>query len=351
MASERTIAIPSGELASLLGADLRGQADISITHIDSLERAGPGALSFIRNARYAKEWSQSKASAALVSRDIPLANIESELSAGPFHGARALLVVHDADLAMVRALDLFAAKPAPARGGVHQSAVVDSSAKVAPSASIGPCCVVGPGATIGEGTRLTGNVHVGQDARIGARCTLGPGVAVMDRCEIGDDCLLHPCVSIGADGFGFRPAPDGRGLVKIPHIGNVVLGDGVEIGANSCVDRAKFGSTTIGSGTKIDNLVQIGHGCRVGRSCVICGQVGLSGSVTVGDGVVIGGKVGVADNIEIGAGAKIASFAGVTGNVPEGAVWMGAPAGPVGEWRRTYAALRRMGKGRGQVRE
>jgi UDP-3-O-[3-hydroxymyristoyl] glucosamine N-acyltransferase len=351
MALERPITISAGELAALLGAELRGQPGIQITHIDALERAGTGALSFIRSARYAKEWGSSKASAALITKDVPLAEIATALDESPFHGARALLIVPDADLAMVKALDVFAARPTPPEPGVHPTASVHPKAKVAASASIGPLCTVGPGAAVGEGTRLVGNVYVGQDAKIGNRTTLHPGVAVLDGCVIGDDCTLHAGVSIGADGFGYRPSPDKRGLVKIPHIGNVVIADHVEIGANSCVDRAKFGSTTIGAGTKIDNLVQIAHGCRVGRSCVICGHVGLAGSVIVGDGVLIGGKVGVADNVEIGAGAKIAAFAGVANNVPAGASWMGAPAAPAGEWRRTYAALRRLGKPRGQVRD
>jgi UDP-3-O-[3-hydroxymyristoyl] glucosamine N-acyltransferase len=344
MASERPITISAGDLATLLGAELRGAAAVQVTHIDSLERAAPGALSFIRNARYAKQWAESKASAALLSKDIPLATVEDSLEDGPFHGARALLIVHDADLAMVRALDFFAAKPAQPKPGVHPSASVDPAAKISPSASIGPNCTVSAGAVVGDASRLIANVFLGEHAKVGARCSLAPGVVVMDRCIVGDDCTLHSGVAIGADGFGFRPAPDGKGLVKIPHIGNVVLADHVEVGANSCIDRAKFGSTSVGSGTKIDNLVQIGHNCRVGRSCIICGHVGLSGSVIVGDGVVIGGKVGVADNVEIGAGAKIAAFAGVNNNVPAGAVWMGAPAGPVGEWRRTYAAMRRLGK-------
>jgi UDP-3-O-[3-hydroxymyristoyl] glucosamine N-acyltransferase len=347
MATERPILITSGELAALLGAELRGQPSIQLTHIDSLERAAPGALSFIRNGRYAREWASSKASAALVAKDVPLAAIDGELADGPFHGSRALLIVPDADLAMVKALDLFAARPSAPAPGVHPTAAVDPSAKVAASASIGPCCTVGSGATVGEATRLVGNVYVGANAKVGARCTLSPGVSVMDRCVVGDDCTFHPGVAIGGDGFGFRPAPDGGGLVKIPHIGNVVIGDHVEIGANSCVDRAKFGSTTIGSGTKIDNLVQIAHGCRVGRGCVICGHAGLAGSVTVGDGALIGGKVGISDGVEVGAGAKIGAFAGVVNNVPPGAVWMGGPAGPAGEWRRIYAALRRLGKSRG----
>jgi UDP-3-O-[3-hydroxymyristoyl] glucosamine N-acyltransferase len=351
MAHERPITISSGELAALVGAELRGKGDITITHIDSLERAGPGALSFIRNARYAKEWAVSKAAAALITRDIPLADIENQLEPTPFHGPRALLLVADADLAMIRVLDVFAARPTPPTPGIHPTAVVDPSANVAPSAAVGPLSIIGPGATIGEASHLVGNVYIGQDARIGDRVTLHPGVNVLDRCVIGNDCIIHAGTAIGADGFGYRPSPDGRGLLKIPHIGNVVIGDHVEIGANSCVDRAKFGSTTVGAGTKIDNLVQIAHGCRVGRSCIICGQTGLAGSSIVGDGVIIGGGVGVADNVEIGSGARIAALAGVTSNVPAGQTWMGAPAAPAGEWRRAYAALRRMGKAKVQDRQ
>jgi UDP-3-O-[3-hydroxymyristoyl] glucosamine N-acyltransferase len=346
---ERPISITTGELSVLLGAELQGAPTITLTHFDALESARPGALSYIRSARYAKAWMASKASAALVNRDITLP--EQDVDESPFHGPRALLMVPDADLAMIKVLDVFAARPALPEPGIHPSAIVDKDAQVSPTASIGPGCTIGPRAVIGENTRLVGHVYIASDVKVGARCTLHPGAVVLDRCVIGNDCILHPSVSIGADGFGYRPAPDGRGLIKIPHIGNVVIGDFVEIGASSCVDRAKFGSTTIGSGTKIDNLVQIAHGCRIGRSCVICGHVGIAGSVIVGNGVIIGGKVGIADNVEVGDGAKLAAFSGVTSNVPAGASWMGAPAAAAGEWRRTYAALRRMGKARSQVRE
>jgi UDP-3-O-[3-hydroxymyristoyl] glucosamine N-acyltransferase len=327
----------------LLGAELVGPATITIDRVDALERGAAGSLTFIRSGKYLKDWSSSKASAAVVSKDVPLGDALTEASEA-MREPRALLIVPDADLAIVRVLDVFSARPVQPKPGVHPLAFVDASATVSPLACIGPSCTVGAGAVIGDHTTLVANVHVGQHAKIGARCTLHPQVSVLERCCIGNDTVLHSGVVIGADGFGYRPRADGRGLVKIPHIGDVVVGDEVEIGANSCVDRAKFGSTVIGNGTKIDNLVQIGHGCRIGRSCVICGHVGISGSVVVGDGVVIGGKVGIADNIEIGSGVKIAAFSGVMNNVPAGATWMGQPAGPAGEWRRTYATLRKLGK-------
>jgi UDP-3-O-[3-hydroxymyristoyl] glucosamine N-acyltransferase len=329
----------------MVGAELLGPADIRLDRIDALDRAVAGSLSFIRSGAYVKEWESSKASAALVSRDVPLGAVRetgSAASAQPH--ARALLVVPDADLAMVGVLELLAVTAEPAKPGVHPSAAIDPSATVSPSATIGPCCTIGAGAVIGDNALLVAQVHIGRGAKVGNGTTLHPHVSILDRCSVGASCILHSGVVIGADGFGYRPSPDGRGLVKIPHIGNVVIDDHVEIGANTCVDRAKFGSTTIGSGTKIDNLVQIGHGCRIGRSCVICGKCGLSGSVVMGDGVLLGGGVSIGDNLEIGSGAKIAALSGVSSNVPPGAIWMGAPAGPAGEWRRTYAALRRMGK-------
>jgi len=344
MADERNTSITTQDLALLVGAELLGPGDLLITHVASLEDAGPGALTWIRSARYAPGWPNSRASAALVSRDVPLGGIVDEAAEHAAQPSRAVLVVADADVAFSRALELFAPRPAPPAPGVHSSAWVDPTAVVSGSASVGPNCTVSAGARVGEATVLLGNVFLGQSAEVGARCVLHPGVAILERCVLGDDCTLHAGVIIGADGFGYRPSPDGRGLIKVPHIGNVVLADHIEVGANSCIDRAKFGSTHVGSGTKIDNLVQVGHGCRIGRCCILCGHAGLSGSVTLGDGVMLGGKVGVADNIEIGAGARVAAYAAVMNNVPAGAAWMGMPAGPAGEWRRTYAMLRKMGK-------
>ncbi|HYE63177.1 MAG TPA: UDP-3-O-(3-hydroxymyristoyl)glucosamine N-acyltransferase [Phycisphaerales bacterium] len=345
MAHERAISITTGELAALVGAELLGPPTIRLERIDALERAGAGTLSFIRSGAYLKDWENGKAAAALVSRDVPLGVLRETLGNGSaMREARALLVVPDADLAMVRVLDVFAARSAPVKPGVHATAAVDPGATVSPSAFIGPGCTVSAGAVIGENAALIAQVHVGHGAKVGAGTTIHPHVSVLDRCVVGAHCIIHPGVVIGGDGFGYRPSPDGRGLVKIPHIGNVDIGDHVEIGANTCIDRAKFGSTVIGSGTKIDNLVQIAHGCRIGRSCIICGKCGLAGSVVVGDGVVLGGGVSVADNLEIGSGSKLAALSGVVNNVPPGSIWMGAPAGPAGEWRRTYAALRRLGK-------
>lgn len=314
--------------------ELDGRGDLAITHLETLERAGKGALTFIRSRAYAQDWAKSGATAALISRGIS--------AEGHDPSSRALIWVPDADLALNVVLELLATRSTARAPGVHASAVVDPAATVAPGASVGPNCTAEAGAVIGEGSVLVANVYLGHNARVGRACTLHAGVSVLDRCIIGDGCILHAGVVIGADGFGFRPAPDGRGVVKIPHIGHVEIGRAVEIGANSCVDRAKFGATIIGDGTKIDNLVQVGHGCRVGRSCLICGQVGLAGSVEIGDGAMLGGQAGAADNVRVGAGAMVAAQAGVMKDMPAGESWFGMPGGPAMAFFRDTATLRKL---------
>lgn len=322
-------------LARELGGELLGDPLAPVARIDTIDGATPGSLTFIRTERFAEAWAQSQASVGLISKSA------AGQAREPAQG-RALILVPDADLALVRVLELFAPPRTRPEPGVHPRACVAPGATIARSASIGPNCTISDGAHIGEGCELVANVFIGRGARVGAGSVLHPGVRVLDRCEVGEGCMLHPGVTIGADGFGYRPGP--RGPVKVPHIGNVVIGNEVEIGANTCVDRAKFGSTTIGDQTKIDNLVQVGHNCRIGRACLICGQCGISGSVKIGDGVIMGGAAAIADNIEVGDRAQIAACSGVMNNIPPGEVWIGIPAGPAREYKRNYAAFRMLGK-------
>ena len=329
-------------LADLLHAELQGPPDLRLDRIEPLERAGPGALSFVRSPEYARRWPQSRATAALVSRGIPVE--------GHDPASRAILIVPDADLAMVTLLEHVArlVAPPPLPQGVHPSAIVDPSAQRSPTASIGPLCTIGPGAHIAGGVVLHARVSVGRNVSIGRNSVIFPGAVLYDDTIIGENCIIHANAVIGADGFGYRPAHDGKGLVKIPHLGNVVVGNHCEIGAASCIDRAKFGSTTIGDGTKIDNLAQIGHGCTIGRAVVICGQVGLAGSVTIGDGAMIGGQAGVGDNLSVGPLAKVAAKTGIMENVPPGETWFGFPALPRFESLRAATELRRLA---GSLRE
>jgi len=331
-------AMTAGKLAELLKGELLGSADVAITGISAIDQSRPGDLTFIRSPKYAQMWDRSKASVAIVVREVGPPKSVAE--------GRALILVADADLAQLTILSALAPAKAATTPGIDPTAKVDPTATIDPTARIGPMCVVGARAKIGARTHLVSGVHVGEDATIGQDTEIGPGSSIMARCVVGNDCHIAGCVVIGAEGFGYtmQPHASGRGkyLVHIPHIGNVTIGDHVDIGANTCIDRAKFGSTSIGSGTKIDNLVQIGHNCRIGRSCIICGQVGLSGSVTLGDGVQLAGRVGVTDNIHIGAMARVGASAGVMNDIPSGQTWLGAPAMPVKEAARNMALFRRL---------
>jgi UDP-3-O-[3-hydroxymyristoyl] glucosamine N-acyltransferase len=328
-------ALTTGDIAAALRAELLGPSDLPIHHLEMLDRAGPGSLCFIGSARFAALWPASQAAAAVVARGIDIPGHDT--------ARRAMLIVDDVDAAMVALLELFAPK-ALRPGGIHPTAVVDRSARLGRNVSIGAGCSVGPGATLADDVMLHAGVRIGSEVSIGRGTIIHPAAVIYDRCAIGAACIIHAGAVIGADGFGYRPAPEGRGVIKVPHLGSVEIGDDVEIGANTCIDRAKFGATTIGSGTKIDNLVQIAHNCRIGRSCIICGHVGLAGSVVLGDGVVLGGGVAIADHITIGAGARVGARSGVMNDIPPGQSWMGIPAGPATETGRNYAAFRRLGE-------
>ena len=337
--------ITTRSLAAMLGADLVGPPDIELYDLSGIDEAGPGSVTFIRSDTYARRWAKSEASAAIVSRHIEV----------PGHdpATRALLMVDDADrslVALLAELSRIAAPPAPPRGA-HPTAIIDETATIDPTAAIGPLCIVGANAVIGPDAVLHARVTIGNDTTIGARTVIHPGVVVYHHCVIGNDCLFHAQVSIGADGFGFIPHPSGTGLVKVPHLGNVVIGDHVEVGAGSCIDRGKFASTTIGEGTKIDNLVQIGHNVRVGAHVVLCGQVGLGGSTVVGNGAMLGGQVGVQDNKRIGDGALIGGKSGVMQHIPSGESWFGYPARPANIAFRSHRIGDRVAKSVRELKE
>jgi UDP-3-O-[3-hydroxymyristoyl] glucosamine N-acyltransferase len=322
----------SASLAAALGAELQGPGDIALTGLNTLELAGPNDLTFIRSPRYAAAWSSSRAGACLLTRGLDLP---------PGGGRRAILLVPDADLALIQAIRLFKpADPRPA-AGIHPSAIVDPSAAIDPSASVGIMCIIGAGCVIGAGCILHPRVTLGPGVRLGTETELESGVIIHDRCVIGASCLIHSGAVIGADGFGFRPSPDGHGVIKIPHVGNVEIHEYVEIGACTCIDRGKFGATIIGAGTKIDNLVQIAHNVRIGRGCLIAGCTGIGGSVVMHDGVMVGGHAGIADNLKLGAGARVSAFAAVMRDIPPGEAVLGVPAEPARQFMRKMAWLRR----------
>jgi UDP-3-O-[3-hydroxymyristoyl] glucosamine N-acyltransferase len=323
-------------VAMVLKGQLVGPQDLPIADFAGLDQAREDSLTFIRSGAFALRWPASKARVAVVTRgvDVP----------GHDPAARALIFVDSADLAIAQLLSVVAAqnpehRPAP---GVHPTAVVDPSARVDPSVRVGPMCVIGPGCVVEPGVTLHARVVLGASVRVGEHSVLHPGVVVYDRCTVGKRNLLHANVSIGADGFGFLPDPANKAHVKIPHIGAVILGDDVEIGANSCVDRGKFGPTLVGDHVKIDNLCQIGHNVRLGRAVLVCGASAIGGSCDVQDHAVLGGKVGIVDGLTIGAGAQIAAGSGVMNDIKAGETWFGYPAMRQPEAARNLAGLRRL---------
>ncbi|MCC6321877.1 MAG: UDP-3-O-(3-hydroxymyristoyl)glucosamine N-acyltransferase [Phycisphaerales bacterium] len=334
--------LTAASIAVAVGGELVGPRDLAIRDASGLEHAGPGSLSFIRSAKFAAGWASSKAAAALVSRGISV----------PGHdpSRRALIIVDNADLAMVKVLSLL--KPPDHRPAESDRtrASVDPTASIGRGVTVGINTVIGPRARIGDGCVIHANVTIGADVTIGPATTLHPGVVVYDRCTIGAQCTLHAGVVIGADGFGYVPDPQGRGLIKVPHVGTVEIGNAVEIGANSCIDRGKFGATTIGDGSKIDNLVQVGHNVRVGRSCIVCGMTGIGGSAIIEDGAVIAGQVGIQDGRRVGARATISAMTGVMSDVPAGQVCFGIPAAPITEQMRAQVALRYLSEHMKQVK-
>lgn len=316
-----------------------------VDRFDAAHEARAGSIAFVRSPKFLQAWLEATRDVGVAAAIVP-----SDLGASvPRDDRRVVVLVDDVEHAASIVLGLLMPSSPPRRVGVHPSAFVDPSATIDDDVSIGPFCVVEADARLSRGVTLRAHAFVGMGASIGGQTTLHVGSKVMERCEVGERCVLHEGCVVGSQGFGFRPTK--AGAERIPHIGNVVVGHDVEIGANSCVDRAKFGSTTIGDGTKIDNLTQIAHNCRIGRHCIVCGNVGIAGSVVVGDGCVIGGLSGVADNVEIGAGARVGAHSGVAGDLDAGGTYMGIPAGPIKEWRRNYIELGRLAESLAEIRK
>jgi UDP-3-O-[3-hydroxymyristoyl] glucosamine N-acyltransferase len=255
-----------------------------------------------------------------------------------------LIKVKNADLAMAKLLEIFSPGRPEFTVPIHPTAVIHESAKIGNGCQIGAGSYVGKNVVLDAGVVLYPNVTILDETSIGKNTVIWSGTVIRERTEIGANCIFHTNVSIGADGFGYRPSENGMGLTKIPHVGNVVIGNHVEIGANSTVDRGKFSSTIIGDGCKIDNLVQIAHNCVMGRSCVMAGSSGLAGSVTLGDGVMIGGSASIKDHVTIHSGAKVGGGSGVMNDVPAGKSVLGYPASETRAMLKQWAILRKLAK-------
>ena len=321
------------EINEVLKGVIVGNTSEMITAPEQIDIANTSEISFIGSKKYEKFWEKSKACVAIVNEDI---SIEPGAN-------RAFIKVKNADLAMSQILDLFELPKPFFETNIHATAVIDKTATVGNGVKVGAGSYIGPNVILGENVTVYPNVTLLDECTIGKNTVIWSGAVVRERCQIGSDCIIHPNATIGADGFGFRPCPE-RGLVKITHIGNVIIGNSVEIGANSCVDRGKFSSTVLGDGCKIDNLVQIGHNSRLGRFCIMAGNSGLAGSVTLGDGVMIGGSASVKDHLTIGDGAIVGAGSGVAANVEAGKVVLGYPAVEARDALKQWAVLKRLAK-------
>lgn len=320
------------EINEIVGGVLIGNTTQQIQGPEQLERAQIDQITFIGNRKYVKLWENSKACAAIVDEKLDFEPGEN----------RALIKVKNADLAMGKILEVFDPGPPQFDEEIHRSAVIHPSATLGKNVKIGAGTYVGKNVILADGVILYPNVTVLDDTVIGPATVVWSGTVIRERTQIGAYCIFHTNVSIGADGFGYRPREDGQGLVKIPQIGNVVIGNAVEIGANSCVDRGKFSSTIIGDGCKIDNLVQIAHNCIMGRSCIMAGSSGLAGSVTLGDGVIIGGSASIKDHVTIHSGATVGAGSGVMNDVPAGHTVLGYPAAEARDMLKQWVALRKL---------
>ena len=317
-----------GELAQKLGGrPVEGDARFSIESVATLEQGGARALGFVRSEAFAAALAASSIGAVIAPPGIGVGGrpaIRSPLPSLDFARATALLVP--------------AARPAP---GVHPSAFVAATARVHPTASVGPRCVVGERCEIGAHSILSAAVTIGEEVTLGEHCRLHAGVVVRERCRLGDRVTLQPGVVIGGDGFGYEFNERGENE-KVPQVGDVVIEDDVEIGANTTVDRARIGSTCIGRGTKIDNLVMIAHNCVIGPHSLIVAQSGLAGGTVFGERVIAMAQSGFAGQLEVGDGAFVAARAGVVENVPARSRVWGFPAMPERAWHRSVAWLARL---------
>lgn len=309
-------------LAERLGLPMQGP-DVEIVGVASLEQAGPDQLSFLADPKLKKLLGQSKAGAIICREDLADADRSALVSANPYPD-------------FVRALHFFA-KPQGSFQGVSEQAFVHPEAVIEDEVTLYPFAYIGKNAVIGRGSAIFPGCYVGEDCVLGPGCTLYPNVSLMAGSILGKNVILHPGCVIGADGFGYLPGP--QGAVKIPQIGRVRVEDNVEIGANTCIDRAALHETRIGTGSKLDNLVQIGHNVELGPHCLIVSQVGISGSTKVGMGVRMAGQAGVADHLTIGDGATLGPKAAVGKDVAPGSMVGGMPAMERGTFMRTMILL------------
>lgn len=337
--------VTAAQIAQLIGAEIEGDPDASVSRPERIEQARPGDLAFLDNARYERYAYETGASILLVSRDfVPAQPVRSTL-----------LRVANVREALAVLMEIFAGMGNGSERGsetwVSPRAAVSESAEIGVGAVIGDFAVVEAGARIGAGAVIGAQVFIGGRAQIGAQTIVHPGAKIMADTEIGERCIIHPNAVLGGDGFGYAPQSDGS-WKKMPHVGRVVLEDDVEIGACACIDRAAIGVTRIGAGAKIDNLVHIAHNVEIGPRTAIAAQAGVAGSSKLGAGVQLGGQVGIAGHLQIADGVRIQAQSGVASHVKEaGKALFGAPAIDYADYVRAYVVFKNLPELQRKVRE
>jgi UDP-3-O-[3-hydroxymyristoyl] glucosamine N-acyltransferase len=318
-------------IAGFLKGEIEGNPDIKVNTIAKIEEGIEGALSFLANPKYEHYIYETKSSVVLVNRSfVPSASI----------GATLIRVEnsYEAFASLLRLVD----QARPRKKGIHPAAIIETSAKVGSDVFIGPYTYIGENCIIGDGCSIYPHVYIGDNTRLGNNCTLNPGVKIYHDCLLGEGCIIHAGSVIGSDGFGFAPQSDNE-YMKIPQLGNVVLEDHVEIGANVTIDRATMGSTIIRKGVKLDNLIQIGHNVEVGENTVMAAQTGISGSTKIGKNCMFGGQVGLAGHLKIADGTKIGAQGGILGDVKEeNTVILGSPAIELKQYLRSTVVFKKL---------
>ncbi len=323
------------QIAEQIGGSVVGDGSKSIHGVNSIAGAGDGEITFVTSDKHASKLADSSAGAVIVSSQIEGVGIPQ-------------VVVSNAGGGLIAALHLFAYKP-EVKAGIHPSAIVQDDAEIGEGASISERAYVGHNVKIGCGAVISAGCVISDDSVIGAGSRLDPNVVVYHHCVIGDKCVIQANSTIGSTGYGYYPV---EGMPRlIPHSGSVIIEDCVELGANCCIDRAKFGNTVIGAGSKLDNHVHIGHNVQIGKCCLLAAQVGIAGSAIIGDGVMMGGQAGMGDNMTIGAGAMIGGGTGVTRSLEGGGKYFGYPVMDAKELMQTHALTKRLPEMRKQLKQ
>ena len=330
------------QISELLQGTVEGNKEIKVSTLSKIEEGKTGSLSFLANPKYTDYIYDTKASIVIVGNDF---KAEQELKHNP-----TLIRVKDAYRAFGKLLEMYN-QVKNNKIGVAKSAIISESAKVGKDVYLGENVVVGDNTTIANGVKIFPNSFIGDNTNIGEKTTVFAGARIYSETQIGKECVIHSGTILGADGFGFAPNSEGN-YNKVPQIGNVIIEDHVEIGANTCIDRATLGSTVIRKGVKLDNLIQIAHNVEIGENTVIAAQTGVAGSTKIGKNCMIGGQVGIVGHIRIADEVKIAAQSGIGNSIEEkGAIVQGSPSIPIGDYKRSYVMFRKLPSMASQIRD